>query len=146
MGRFGRFLAALLLAVLLAPWGGGQQPAYTVVVHASNPVSSLPRAEVSKIFLKKVTRWDDGDPIEPIDQVERSPTRAAFSEDVHRRGVSAIKSYWQRMIFSGREVPPPEVPDDARVLAFVRANPGAIGYVSANARPGSGVHELDVTE
>jgi hypothetical protein len=32
-----------------------------------------------------------------------------------------------------RDVPPPIGRSDAEVLAFVRANPGAIGYVSATA-------------
>jgi hypothetical protein len=40
-------------------------------------------------------------------------------------------------------VPPPEKDDDAAVLAFVRHNRGAIGYVSAHA-PMTGVKTIMV--
>jgi len=41
-----------------------------------------------------------------------------------------VKSYWQQQIFSGRDVPPVEKSSDAQVVAFVKQNPGAIGYVA----------------
>ena len=59
------------------------------------------------------------------------PARAVFTKIVHGKPVSAIASYWQQQIFAGREVPPAEKAGDAAVLAFVKANPGAIGYISA---------------
>jgi ABC-type phosphate transport system substrate-binding protein len=40
--------------------------------------------------------------------------------------------YWQQMIVSGRGVPPAKT-SDQDVLAYVKANPGAIGYVGADA-------------
>jgi hypothetical protein len=58
--------------------------------------------------------------------------------------VSAVESYWQQAIFSGRSVPPLEKASDAEVLAFVRANPGAVGYVSGGADLGASVKELTV--
>jgi hypothetical protein len=36
-------------------------------------------------------------------------------------------------VFSGRDTPPAIKASDASVLEFVRANPGAIGYVSPGA-------------
>ena len=47
--------------------------------------------------------------------------------------ISAIESYWRQQIYSGRGVPPPVKATDADVVAFVAANPGGIGYVSAAA-------------
>ena len=70
----------------------------------------------------------------PVDQEISSAVRADFSESVHQRKVSGIKSYWQAQIFSGRGVPPLEKTGDEEVIAFVRSNPGAIGYVSFRAR------------
>ena len=46
---------------------------------------------------------------------------------------AAIAAYWNALIFSGRELPPLEKATDADVIAYVRATPGAIGYVSAGA-------------
>jgi ABC-type phosphate transport system substrate-binding protein len=100
------------------------------VVNGANPVTALPRDLASKMFLKKVQTWESGLAVAPVDREQGSPVRAAFSKAVHGKPVSAVVSYWQQQIFSGREVPPPERTSDAAVIAFVRANPGAIGYVS----------------
>jgi hypothetical protein len=57
--------------------------------------------------------------------------------------VSGVYSYWQNVIFSGRGVPPVELDSDLSVVAFVRSNAGAVGYV----RPGTalrGVKTLSV--
>jgi ABC-type phosphate transport system substrate-binding protein len=46
------------------------------------------------------------------------------------RDVQAVKGYWQQAIFAGKNFPPLEKSNDAEVMAFVAANPNAIGYVS----------------
>ena len=58
-----------------------------------------------------------------------SGARSAFSNDVLRKSVNAIKVYWQQEVFSGRDVPPPEKASVREVVAYVQANPGAVGYV-----------------
>lgn len=117
---------------------------FKVVVHSSNPVRSLSADQASAFFLKKVTRWNDGSEVEPVDLSDGSAVRSAFSEAVHGKSIAAVKSYWQKMIFSGRATPPPELSNDAEVLAFIRSNPGAIGYVSAGASVGSGLAVVEI--
>ena len=46
--------------------------------------------------------------------------------------VSSIKAFWQKKIFSGRGIPPPEKTSEKEILKYVHDNPGAIGYVSLN--------------
>ncbi|MCP4655626.1 MAG: phosphate ABC transporter substrate-binding protein [bacterium] len=118
--------------------------AYRVIVHQDNQTSTVSKSEVSNLLLKKKLRWESGDDAEPVDLDSKSAVREAFSRDVHGRSVSSIKNYWQRQIFSGREVPPPEVSSDADVVAFVRGHPGGIGYVSPNARL-SGVKVVSIS-
>ncbi len=110
-----------------------QAQTYQIVVHESVAISELDREEVSKIFLKEIKNWDDGSKIIPIDQNARSSTRALFSEDIHGRAVGAIRSHWQQAAFSGAGTAPVERSSDADVIAFVKNNPGAIGYVSGSA-------------
>jgi hypothetical protein len=133
---------AMLVLGSRAPAG---EPRYWVVVHPDNPSITLRRDEVSRLFLKKLTRWSDGSTAAPVDLVESSPARDAFSRDVHRRPASAIKKYWQRMVFSGQSAPPPEVATDEDVLAMVRSDPAAIGYVSDEVSL-SGVKIVDIVE
>ena len=130
LSRRGLFVLASSLALGNASPVHSGEPRYWVIVHPDNPSDTLRREEVSRLFLKKMTRWADGRTAAPVDLVESSPARDAFTRDVHRRPVSAIKKYWQQMVFSGESAPPPEVATEEDVLAMVRADPAAIGYVS----------------
>ncbi|HEX9735528.1 MAG TPA: hypothetical protein VGG06_26470 [Thermoanaerobaculia bacterium] len=135
-------LSGIVLGLVLALWAAAQSSGFKVIVHQDNPTAGLSAKDVSNLLLKKKTKWDgSGIAADPIDLDGGSTIREAFSERVHGRSASSIKSYWQRQIFSGREVPPPEVRSDAEVIAFVRRTPGAIGYVSSDARL-DGVKEL----
>jgi ABC-type phosphate transport system substrate-binding protein len=135
-------LCALLLLVMPAP----PQSGFVLVVNAANPTESLTRDEVSRIFLKRQSKWAHGPAMTPVDLERTSSTREAFTKSVHARSTGAIASYWQQQIFSGREVPPPEMATEAEVLAHIRATPGAIGYVSAGASLGTGVRKVEVVK
>jgi hypothetical protein len=119
-----------------APAQGPAQPP-VVVVHAAGP-ASLSRDDVGRAFLKR------GGALLPVDQRKSARVRDAFSRAFLGRPASAVAVHWQEQIFAGREVPPPERGSDAEVLAFVRANPRAIGYVSAGADLGPGVKAVAV--
>jgi ABC-type phosphate transport system substrate-binding protein len=133
-------VAASAAAVIPAAAEGFQ-----VIVHESSTARDVTKAQLSAVFLKKTTRWPNGAPAVPVDQPDSSPARTAFSKDVLGKSVSAVASYWQQQIFSGREVPPAQKANDAAVLEFVKANPGAVGYVSGGAAP-AGVKVLTVVE
>lgn len=134
---FKKLFITSLLVLLGAGLGVGStvfgQSNYRVVVHESNPLDEISKDLLSSYLLKKKSRWDHGATVAPADLDSQSPVRAAFSEEVHGRSVASIKNYWQRQIFSGRNVPPPEVSDDSEMIAFVRDSPGGLGYVSGGA-------------
>ena len=101
-----------------------------IVVHPSVNVSSLTQEEVKAIFLRTRLAWADGSKIVPVDQLARASVRVAFSKKVHGKSVHAVVSYWLQQVFSGRQIPPLELENDAAVITFVQTNRGAIGYVS----------------
>ncbi len=135
----------LLLTVAVAAGLGIARDAraqgFVVVVNAQNPVSAATAAQVSAVFLKK-DRNLAGHAVVPVDQTPGSAARQSFTKAVHGRAVTAVQSFWQQQIFSGANTPPPEKEGDAEVLAFVRGNPSAVGYVSAGAALGPGVKAL----
>lgn len=137
-----------ILTVLgIAIWVSAQSSSFKVIVHPDNPTTSLSVKDVSRYLLKKVTRWDEGaftEAVYPIDLDSKSPTREAFSKEVHGRSAASIESFWNRQIFSGENVPPPEVASDAEVVAHVRSTRGGIGYVSSDANV-SGVKVVALT-
>jgi ABC-type phosphate transport system substrate-binding protein len=131
----------LLVGVLSLSTAPAPSPAqdFAVVVNASNPVSSLSKDEVAKLFLKKTVSWKSGQSAAPVELPVTAKVRESFAREVLNKSVAQVRSYWQQQIFSGRDVPPPEKPTEDDVLAYVRANPNAIGYVSRTANIGRGV-------
>ena len=114
-----------------------------MVVNSVNTTASLTRRELSALFLGRKTAWPDGTKAVPIDQVETSPVRDAFSRGIHGRKPTAVKNYWLQILFSGRGVPPVEKAGDEQVLEAVRSRAGAVGYVTAGART-DGVKVLEI--
>lgn len=135
--------AALLMSAV--PRRAAAQGAYVVIVNEANDVGDISVSDLSAMFLKKARRWPNGQDVVPVDLSENADTREVFSLAVHGKSTSAIKAYWQKMIFSGKAVPPVEKSSDQEVVAYVRATPGAVGYVSAGASL-SGVHRVRVTQ
>lgn len=119
---------------------------FQVVVHSSNSTEAVTKAQLSRIFLKKTAGWPQGPRSQPVDQDSKSPVRASFTTAVHGKSVTSIELFWQRQIYSGRSFPPPELSSDQEVLEYVRDTPGAVGYVSSEARLKGDVKVLEITE
>jgi ABC-type phosphate transport system substrate-binding protein len=127
-------LGALVWAVLGDRVARGEEGTpFRVIVHPDNPARTIDRGALAKMFLKEASKWDDGEAAHPVDLRADSETRSRFSEAIIKRSVSAVRSYWQQKIFSGRGVPPPEVETDAEVVHYVLRYRGSVGYVSSRA-------------
>ena len=71
---------------------------FYVIINPQNPVTSVSRKFVMDAFLKKVTQWGDLFGIRPVDLRVDSSVRNAFSTELLKRSVSAVKTYWQQMV------------------------------------------------
>ncbi|MEW6732076.1 MAG: hypothetical protein AB1489_12180 [Acidobacteriota bacterium] len=131
-----KVLALITLLGFISLIQAQQDSAFKVIVHNDNPISSISKAKLSNMFLKKETKWENGRKAIPVDQKDTAVVRVAFSKAIHNKAISAVKSYWQQKIFSGRDVPPPELDSDSAVISYVQANADAIGYVSGNVPTG----------
>lgn len=141
--RIAQFAAVVLAAaVVFAADAGG----FRVVANGSIPMTEIDAASLSGIFLKDTVSWPDGSKIVPVDMAPDTTVRKRFTKAVHGRNVAAIKSHWQRQIFSGKGVPPVEFSSEEDLLFFVSETPGAIGYVSDSTPLIDGVRELTVTD
>lgn len=135
-------IAAIVLLASVNVWAQGGS--YKIIVNSSNPATSLSRDDVSRIFLKKSTKFPDGRVASPVDLPVNSPTRESFSKRIHGKPASALDAYWQQQIFSGRDIPPAQKSEGA-ALSFVRSNENGIAYVSAGADT-AGVKVITVTD
>ena len=124
---------------------------FIIVVHRDNPTQQLTAKALSRIFLKRTKRWDkdiwpDEVRIVPMDLNEKSEIRKKLTRAVHDKSTGAIKSYWQREIFSGRDVPPAEFDSDEEMIKAIVGEKGAIGYVSGTAELPDELKVLEVVD
>ncbi len=129
---FGRRVVVAALALASLAGQAKAADSVAVIVNSRNAGSQIKRDSLAAIFLQSGTRWSDGKPARPVDQSTRSAARAAFSEQVLRLNLMAVQRHWMNALSAGA-TPPPVKGSDDEVIAFVRSNPTAIGYVSTEA-------------
>jgi ABC-type phosphate transport system substrate-binding protein len=140
-----RRISLLLVALCAGPAVATvSAQAAVVVVNAANPATAITKDQLGKAFMKKLAKWDNGAAVAPVDQAGGTPVREAFYKEVVGKSSSTMKVYWQQMTLTGSAAPPAEKPGNAEVLAFVRDNPGAIGYVAPGTPLGAGVKAVPV--
>jgi hypothetical protein len=128
-----RRLFIILFLGFAAQLNAEDRPDFLLIAHPSRPEVSISRREASRIFLRKEKEWPlSGDAL-PVDQAD-DDLRERFTKAVHQRPLQAVLFYWQALIFSGRESPPPTLQSDAEVVNYVAHTRGAIGYVHTNAQ------------
>jgi ABC-type phosphate transport system substrate-binding protein len=138
------FLVMVGAACVVAAAMPATAPGYVVIVNADNHAAVIERELLSSIFLKRTRTWQDGTTAEPVDLSSKQIARVRFTRAVHGRSVGAVRAFWQQQIFSGRDVPPPELASDKEVMEFVKQHAGAVGYMSPTTPLGAGVKSIQV--
>lgn len=100
-----------------------------VIVSARNPLSALRPEQVAEIFLAQVGRFPDGLEATPLDLPVGSALRDEFYARVAAKSPPLMRSYWTKMIFTGRGQPPRELDNSIAIRRLVAAHPGMIAYI-----------------
>jgi ABC-type phosphate transport system substrate-binding protein len=130
-----RVVVPTLLAFVLA-WPVGASE-LVVVAGTHSPVSRLSREQVADIYLGRVTTLPGGTSAQPLDLPASSPEREAFYNQLTGKSAAQVKAYWAKMSFTGKGVPPKQLPSSAELKKFASGKPGAIGYIEEDAVDGS---------
>jgi ABC-type phosphate transport system substrate-binding protein len=109
---------------------------FKVIVNPANRVDSVSRDLLRDAYLKRASSWSGGETIRPVDLSSKFSVRQRFAHEVVRKTPSQLRSYWNQQIFSGKGVPPPEADSTSDLIAYVLANPGAVGYLPIDIDPG----------
>lgn len=117
-----------MMGFLLADVGRAAELA--VIVHRSNK-DQLSLNDVKRIYLGKKKKFASVGRIKPADFTKGTQLRATFYEKVTGRSAKAVDTYWYRLVFTGKGVPPKSFSGSDGVLDYVASNEGAIGYVEA---------------
>ena len=57
--------------------------------------------------------------------------RSSFYSAVVKKTEAQAKSYWSKLVFTGKGTPPTAVAGEAEVMELVSSNPKAIGFVDS---------------
>lgn len=106
-----------------------------LIVHPSNS-SSIDTKTVKNIFLGKSKKFSDGAAAIAVNLPEDDAARDIFNEQYLGKNQSQLNSYWARLEFSGKALPPEEKAAD-ELVAWISQNKEGIGYVDASKTNGS---------
>jgi len=127
IGRCALFGLALSLAV------GPARADVVAVVSSTSPITVLSKAQVTDIFLGKVSRFPNGTQAIPLDQADGSPARDEFYAKYAGKSPAQVKSLWAKIIFTGRGQPPKAVSNDIDIKRQIAGDPRIIGYIERSA-------------
>lgn len=102
----------------------------TVIVNPDND-SKFDKKHISMLFLGKQKKFSNGNAAIPIDQTEGGGIRVEFIKKVIGKNESQWKSFWSRLIFTGKGIPPKVLDSDAAVKELVARNKDAIGFIDS---------------
>ena len=122
------FCIALLLSITKA-----QSEPVVVIVSANSPINSLDKEQVASLFLGKTTNFPNGSSAQPIEQTDSTAAHEEFHKSVTEKTATQLKSYWSKMVFSGKASAPQEASSNAELLKLLSSNPAMIGYVDKSA-------------
>jgi ABC-type phosphate transport system substrate-binding protein len=124
-------IASIIVGLAASLIASGVAAEVVAVVSAQNPVATLSKDQAVDIFLGKSSRFPDGTPAVPIDQVEGSAARDEFYQKFAGKSPAQVKAHWSKIIFTGRGRPPMDVANGSEVKKRIVDNPNAIGYITA---------------
>lgn len=140
------FLKIGLVCALLftGPLRAAAPDGVVIIANEGVPVDSISAAALKDIYIGRTTYWADGQSvtITVLDDQITDKTDAALAEVSGMDG-SHFKTFWQRMVFSGRGQEPDKADDVAAVVAHVAATKGALAIVPADAGL-KGVKKLEI--
>ena len=130
MKSFSLKMGLLIALLVIVPFRALALDGAVVIANSSVAADSLSASELKDIYTAKTKYWDNGHAI--IIVVLPDKTDAALQEASGMDG-SQFKTFWQRLVFSGRGSEPKKAADAAALVALVAATKGAIALVPADA-------------
>ena len=137
--KIGLVCAVLLAGVLSAAALDG----VVVIVNKGVAANSISAAAVKNIYTDRTTYWPDGQNVDIALLDDETGTTDVALNEVSGMGASYFRTFWQRIVFSGRGQQPDKISDVASLVAFVASTKGAIALVPANADL-KGVKKLEI--
>jgi len=121
-----------LVLLLLVGLMGSALADILVIANRGVPAASISKDEVERIYLGRMSRWEDGSRINFV--VLRDDTMDTFLSSYVRTTSAQFAQHWKRQVFTGKGQMPPMLDKPRDVVSFVANTQGAIGFVPEGTR------------
>lgn len=101
---------------------------YHIVVSEKNTTRALTEQEALHIFMGRARTFPDGS-LATSYELADDTQRAGFYRSLADMSLAQLTSYWARLMFSGRNLPPHQVQGRSALLDKVRKDPHAITWL-----------------
>ena len=120
------FVAALLMLTLSAR----AQTDGVFIVNPALTETALTTADIKDILLGNITKWPHAGGVIKLVVLTEGPLHASIIKDYTQRTPEQFDKFWKKRVFTGTGLMPAQLQNEPDIVAYVAANPGAIGYVS----------------
>ena len=98
------------------------------IAHPGVADGSVSGSDLKNMFLNKKTSWSDGSRVVLATQ-KSGGTHDAFLKAHVGKSPSQFKSFWRKLVFTGKAKLPKAFASDADVISYVKSTQGALGYI-----------------
>ena len=125
-----RIAVFMLLAVLATAFVPAARAAdYFIVVNDRNPVQEISPKDALHLFMGRTRHFPGGGAAVVYDMAGTTP-REGFYRALSGMSLSQVTSYWARLMFSGRNLPPQQLDNTVAMLDRISSDPRAIGWLT----------------
>jgi hypothetical protein len=122
-----RMNTSALGALILSVFSVGNVWAEDIVVIVNPAAAPISKEQIADVYLGRGDAWI------AVDQPVGSAIYVEFYKKMTGRDSAQIKAIWSQILFTGRGVPPKQLPDSAAVKKAVAANSKVVGYIEKSA-------------
>jgi hypothetical protein len=116
-----------IVALIFAVSAAANIRAEDIVVIVNPAAKPISKEQIADLYLGR------SGGLTPVDQPVGSAIYVEFYKKATGRDIAQVKALWSRILFTGRGLPPKQLPDSAAVKQAVAANPNAVGYIERSA-------------
>lgn len=124
-------LKATIVSILISA-SSAQAEEMAVIVNKANTVENMDERTIAKLFLAKEKSFGSAKKAKLFDHPKGTNSREIFYQSIVKRSENQMKSYWSKLIFTGKGKPPKELPNDQEIISEVAKTESAIAYVNGS--------------
>ncbi|MDX1802999.1 MAG: hypothetical protein R3292_02885 [Alcanivorax sp.] len=122
--RICKFL--MVLMALALPWNA--IAAIVIVTSPHSALSQVKQSQLRQLYLRGSQHLGE-QKVLALDLPDNSALRDRFYQQAVGKSASQVKTFWARMIFTGRGVPPRQVGGVSDMINTLRHQPDTLGYL-----------------